>query len=206
MEEFWEVLRQACIFLVASKMILHFFPGKKYDRYGKMMVTLIVLSQLAVPILSFFREDVLAEFLDRADRLELENQMFSDRLEGLEQGQERLMENGVVLSVEEALKEPAAQAGVILRDVSVSEGVVVIEVTAEGFDTAQNGSQSSLDPAADGTPILVEQVEDIWVREEPEAARADASAVKGVRRTDLAESFAERLDMAEGQVEVIERR
>lgn len=190
MDQFLDVLKQASVFLVASRMILHFFPGKKYDRYGKMMVALIVLSQLAIPILSLFKEDGMGAFLERVDRLETENEMFSQKLEALSEGQEGLIENGVVLSVEERLKEAAAEAGVEVRDVAVNDGTVVIEVEAGGEEGG----------------IAIERVEQIEIGREKDAAYADAGARKGVRRTDLAAAFAGELGMREGQVEVIERR
>lgn len=192
MEQFLEVLKQASVFLVASRMILHFFPGKKYDRYGKMMVALIVLSQLAIPILSVFKENEMGAFLERIGRLETENAMFSQRLEGLAQDEEGLIENGVVVSVEERLAGAAAAAGVSVRDVSLNDGTLVIEVAA-GDNTDREG-------------IAVEEVEKIEIGQEGDAAYADAGAIKGMRRTDLAGAFAEELGMKEGQVEVIERR
>lgn len=139
MEQFLEVLRQAAIFMVAAKVILHFFPGNKYDRYGKIMTALIVLSMLVVPVLTFFKEDMGKEFWERAERLEAENEMFSQRLEGLSKDQESMVEDGIVLSVEEKVKSRAQEAGVSVRDVHIRDGTVVIEVEASAKKGGSDG-------------------------------------------------------------------
>lgn len=139
MEQFLEVLRQAAIFMVAAKVILHFFPGNKYDRYGKIMTALIVLSMLVVPVLTFFKEDMGKEFWERAERLEAENEMFSQRLKGLSKDQESVVEDGIVLSVEEKVKSRAQEAGVSVRDVHIRDGTVVIEVEANAKEDGSGG-------------------------------------------------------------------
>lgn len=211
MEQFLESLKQAAIFMVAAKVILHFFPGNKYERYGKMMAALIVLSMLAVPVLSFFTKDMGESFWEKADRLEAENDMFSKKLERLSEGQESIMENSVLMSVEEKLGTQAQEAGVAVRDVHISDGTVVIEVEE---DAAENPGK-----AGKVAPVDIERVDLGKNAEETAgyagagssviddaAAQADAGAVKGRRRADLARIFAAELGMEEGEVEVIEHR
>lgn len=193
MKQFLEVLRQAAIFMVAAKVILHFFPGNKYDRYGKMMVALAVLSILVVPVLGFFQEDMEKAFWEETDRLEAENEMFTKKLEEFSSGQESIVENGLVLSVEEKVREAAQEAGVSVRDVQIDDGTVVIEVEAK---TGTAGQQIGVEPV---------KVEPVTLGEAKDAAEADAGALKGRRRQDLAGIFAAELGMEEGKVEVIER-
>lgn len=214
MDQFLEVLRQAAVFMVAAKVILHFFPGNKYDRYGKMMVALTVLSILVVPVLGFFQKDMERTFWEEADRLEAENEMFTKKLEAFSAGQESVVENGLVLSVEEKVREAAQEAGVSVKDVRIDGKTVVIGVTATATERGQKGgvepvkvepvtlgeeAGASLAAATSGTnrePVMPG---------EADAARAGAGAQNGRRRQDLAGIFAEELGMEEGRVEVIER-
>lgn len=209
MDQFLESLRQAAIFMVAAKVILHFFPGNKYERYGKMMAALIVLSMLAVPVLTFFTKKTGESFWEEVDRLEAENDMFSRKLEGLSKGQESIVKDGVLLSVEERLGTKAREAGVAVRDVHINDKTVVIEV--EKDTAAYAGGEWEAAPVEIGRVELGEQVP----HTDPGAdsagnggmtAQADAGAVKGTKREDLARIFAEELGMGEGEVEVIERR
>lgn len=187
-----ETLRQTAIFMVASRMVLHFFPGSKYDRYGKMLVALIVCSQLCVPILDFFREDLAEEFFRRADFLEAQNEMFSEKLEDFGEGQEGLLENALVLSVEERVGEQAQRAGVQIRKVSARDGIVVIEVES----LARTMAQGAIEPVE---PVEIGRIG----QEEKEEGAVEPAGEK--RRPDLAAAFAGQLGMEEGRVEVIER-
>lgn len=226
MEQFLEALEQAAVFLVAAKVILHFFPGNKYDRYGKMMTALIVLSMLAVPALDFVSGDFKTAFWEEADRLEAENEMFSRKLEGLSQDGGSIVENGVVLSVEESVGTQAQAAGVEVGDVYIEDGVVVIEVELQRADAFgkksaawpveigrvewESSGSGAGDAAAGGSGGTEKGQDAAAVRggslEDDAAAQAGAGAVKEIRRPDLARSFAEALGMEEGKVEVIERR
>lgn len=192
MGRFLEVLRQAAIFMVAAKVILHFFPGNKYDRYGKMMVALIVLSILVVPVLGFFQEDMETAFWEETDRLEAENEMFTRKLEEFSAGQESIVENGLVLSVEEKVRGKAQEAGVSVRNVHIEDGTVVIEVEP---DLAAGSQQTGVEPV---------EVAPVTIREAADVAEAEAGALKGRRRQDLAGIFATELGMEEGKVEVFE--
>ncbi len=186
-----ETLRQTAIFMVASKMVLHFFPGSKFDRYGKMMVALIVLSQLCVPILNFFQKDIMEEFFARTDLLEAQNEMFSEKLEDFGEGQEGLLENALVLSVEERVGMQAQEAGVQIRQVSARDGIVVIEVEA----LARTMAQGAIEPVE---PVKIERI-----GQTQEEGASEPAGEK--RRPDLAAVFARQLGMEEGRVEVIER-
>lgn len=189
MDQFLDALKQVAVFMVAAKVILLFFPGNKYERYGKMMVTLIALSMLAVPLLTFLEKEAGTAFWEEVDRLESENEMFSRKLEGLSDRQESIVESGVALSVEEKVQSQAQEAGVTVRDVYIDGGIVVIEVEKNP-------------DGGDGGQILIGPVE---VGESRTAEDAGAWAAGMQDRADLAKIFAGQLGMEEGTVKVIER-
>lgn len=190
----FDVLKGTALFLVAARIILLIFPGKKYDKYGKMVVALVVLSQLAVPILSFGNEDLAGFFTETADVLEAQNEMFSTKMEGISQEQDDLVEDGLVLSVEERIAGQAQQAGVKVTDVRVGDGSIIIEVKAN----AAEENSVAVDP------VKIKTIELGGDTGEDVAARADAGARKGKRREDLEGLFAGALGMGEKEVEVIE--
>lgn len=196
MSQIFDVLREAALFMVAARIILLIFPGKKYDKYGRMVVALVVLSQLIVPVLAFGNEDLVGFFEEEADNLEAQSEMFSAKMGEISQKQEDLVEDGLVLSVEEKIAEQARQAGVEIADVYASDSGVVIEVRA---GTAE-------DESIVVDPVEIEKIElnGTLSGEEDMAARADAGARRGKRREDLTELFADALGMEEKEVEVIE--
>lgn len=194
LRQFFDVLKGAALFLVAARILLLMFPGKKYDKYGKMVVALVVISQLAIPVLSFGNEDLAGFFSETADSLEAQNEMFSAKIEGISQEQDDLVESGLVLSVEERIAGQARQAGVEVTDVRVGDGGVIIEVRA-------NAAKNSVVVA----PVRIGTIQPGGdTPKEDEAARADAGGRKGKRREDLESLFAGALGMGEKEVEVIE--
>lgn len=194
MDNFWGVLKQTAFFVVAARIMQHFLPGKKYDSYGRVLVALIVLSQLAVPILSFGKKELAESFLQKAEQLEAENEMFSRQLDDTWEGAEELVEDGLMLSVEERVAGAAAQAGMDVEAVRVEGSAVIIEVSPQG-----QHNQVQIDPVTI-EPVMPAQES----REEEPAASVRAGAVKGRYREELSRSFADALGLQDGEVEVIE--
>ena len=192
MKDFLRLLKDTAVFLLAAQMLMHFLHAKKYEKYGKLMVSLIVLSQLTLPILSIIQKDATGQFWNAFGHLEEENEMFSGRLAALEGTGEDVVRNGIVQSVEQKVETVAARAGVEVADVRLKEdGVVLIEVKRAGVRDrgdivpvkkvvigAENGG---------GAPIP-----------------AEGAALKGSIRTDLEKPFAKALDMQQEAVEVVE--
>lgn len=192
MENFLQLLKDTAAFLLAAQMLMHFLPAKKYEKYGKLMVSLIVLSQLALPILSIGKNDAAGQFWGAFERMEEENEMFSGRLSMLEETGENAVKSGILRSVEQKVETAAAAASVEVADVRLREdGVVVIEVKKEGA----------------GRPVKIEPVKRVAIGDQKTgeaSVSAGGNALKGSVRTDLAVSFAEALSMQETAVEVVE--
>lgn len=194
MEQLLFLLKETAIFMLAAQLLLHFLPGKKYEKYGRMIIALVVLSQLALPLLSPGSQNAAEIFWEKFSVMEEENEIFSKKMERLEGADGSLVENGMVASVEERVADVAQAAGVAVYSVRLREdGVVMIEVRKE----PQAGKTEMTGP------VTVERIE-IGNVGEKEAAQADAGARKGGRRTDLARDFAAALGMEKGKVEVIE--
>lgn len=192
MENFLQLLKDTAVFLLAAQMLMHFLPAKKYEKYGKLMVSLIVLSQLALPILSIWKNDAAGQFWGAFERMEEENEMFSGRLSMLEETGEDAVKSGILRSVEQKVETAAAAASVEVADVRLREdGVVVIEVKREGA----------------GRPVKIEPVKRVAIGDQKTgeaSVSAGGNALKGSVRTDLSASFAEALSMQETAVEVVE--
>lgn len=192
MENFLQLLKDTAVFLLAAQMLMHFLSAKKYEKYGKLMVSLIVLSQLALPILSIGKNDAAGQFWGAFERMEEENEMFSGRLSMLEETGEDAVKSGILRSVEQKVETAAAAASVEVADVRLREdGVVVIEVKREGA----------------GRPVKIEPVKRVAIGDQKTgeaSVSAGGNALKGSVRTDLSASFAEALSMQETAVEVVE--
>ena len=69
MNELLSILKETAIFMLASQLILHFSVEKQYEKYGKMIAALVVLTQLAIPVLSFFQKDLASDFREKMERM-----------------------------------------------------------------------------------------------------------------------------------------
>lgn len=188
MDRLVEILKETAIFMVAAQMLLHFFPGKKFEKYGRMIVALIVLSQLTVPILELSSQEAGLSFWERMDDLEAENEMFSQKLNDMEEEQGQAAQKGLLLSVEERIKEEAQEAGVEVETVHSDGQVVTIEVRA-----------AAIGKGAGAKSIEVEKIQ-----LDRQAQHVDAGASRGRKREDLALAFAGKLGLKEEELEVIE--
>lgn len=192
MADFLQLIKNTAVFLLAAQMLMHFLPAKKYEKYGKLMVSLIVLSQLALPILSVGKTDAAGKFWEAFGRLEEENEMFSGKLSGLEGTGEDMIRSGILQSVEQKVGAVAAGAGVEVADVRLKEdGVVVIEVKKAG--------QGRTEPIVPVKRVVIGEE-----KKREETVLTEGTALKGSVRTDLEASFAKALNMQEGTVEVVE--
>ena len=192
MKDFLRLLKDTAVFLLAAQMLMHFLPAKKYEKYGKLMVSLIVLSQLTLPILSIVQKDATGQFWNAFGHLEEENEMFSGRLAALEGTGEDVIRNGIVQSVEQKVETVAAGAGVEVADVRLKEdGVVLIEVKRAGARDR-------------GDLVPVKKVVIGAENGGGDPIPAEGAALKGSIRTDLEKPFAKALDMQQEAVEVVE--
>ena len=127
MTQVLQSLKEAAIFMLGAQVLMYLGPGKKYDKYGKMIVSLLVLAQLAEPLLNFSEDLGKISFSSHLRTYEQQNDAFLDRLELLEENSDGLMWEGMVLSVEEQLTQEAKDLGVRIERVFFSGGKLVIE-------------------------------------------------------------------------------
>ena len=188
MNELLSILKETAIFMLASQLILHFSVEKQYEKYGKMIAALVVLTQLAIPVLSFFQKDLASDFREKMERMEAQNEIFSRQLEEMEGMEENLVEEGLFSSVEQRLEPEAAAAGVRICSVRLSDGVLIIGV--------ESGDLVPENRDREGGLVRIDRVE-------IGGQAAQAAGIAGVHRQDLAERFAQALGMETGEVEVI---
>lgn len=184
MDEMLKWLKETAVFMLAAQLIFQFMPGKKFERYGRMLAAVLVLAQVCVPILTLGQEGDMRNFLEQVGELEKEQDSFSEKLSGLETVQEDMAQSGLISSVEEKLKTPALEAGVTVRDVRLRENVLVIYISYDKKESLQE----------DGLCVApVEPVEAVPAQEEENGTLAK-----------LAQDFALALQMAPEEVEVEE--
>lgn len=128
MTQLFRVLKETAIFMLGAQVLAYLGPGKKYEKYSKMIVSILILAQLAEPVLSFGENLGMASFSSFLKEYEAQNAAFLDRMDLLDENSDRLVWEGLVMSVEEQLTGEAKKMGVRIERVTYGEGRVLVEV------------------------------------------------------------------------------
>lgn len=62
-----EVIKQVGIFMICAQMILHFKPSDRYNKYIKLLISIMVLVQLAVPVMGILGGKGTQGFLEKVN-------------------------------------------------------------------------------------------------------------------------------------------
>lgn len=131
--QFLELLKKVTIFMLAGQIIVQFLPSGGYEKYVKMMISIMVLSQIALPILSLGKFDARQTFQSALQQYEEEMDRISRQVEeaGLQSRDYR--EEALSMTARSSLEQVSAQYGVTVAAVSRTEdGRLVLHVSADG--------------------------------------------------------------------------
>ena len=186
--QFLELLKKVTVFMLAGQLIVHFLPAGGYEKYVKMMISIMVLSQIVLPILSLGKFDAAGVYDSAMDKYEQEIEKIgmqgeADDFEGRDYQEEALS-----MTVRQKLEPLMEQYGVSLTAVSApEEGKLRVDI-AEG--------------AAGGRLVTIENI-----TINPSGEGTDAEDSENGRtaeeRLQKKAAFAEALGIDSGNLEVI---
>ena len=81
--QFLELLKKVTVFMLAGQLIVHFLPAGGYEKYVKMMISIMVLSQIVLPILSLGKFDAAGVYDSAMDKYEQEIEKIGMQVEAL---------------------------------------------------------------------------------------------------------------------------
>lgn len=186
--QFLELLKKVTVFMLAGQLIVHFLPAGGYEKYVKMMISIMVLSQIVLPILSLGKFDAAGVYDSAMDKYEQEIEKIGMQVEENDFEGRDYQEEALSMTVRQKLEPLMEQYGVSLTAVSApEEGKLRVEI-AEG--------------AAGGRLVTIEN---ITINPSGEGTDAESS---GNRRTaeeqmQMKAAFAEALGIDSGNLEVI---
>lgn len=98
--ELFQTIRQIGIFMICAQAILHFKPSVKYEKYLKLLISVMVLVQLLLPFLKVFSWEEEDLFYTRMEtiREEMEKEMAELEIEST------IYEESVLRETEEEIK------------------------------------------------------------------------------------------------------
>lgn len=187
--QFLELLKKVTVFMLAGQLIVHFLPAGGYEKYVKMMISIMVLSQIVLPILSLGKFDAAGVYDSAMDKYEQEIEKIGMQVEENDFEGRDYQEEALSMTVRQKLEPLMEQYGVSLKAVSApEEGKLRVDI-AEG-------------DAAGGRLVTIENI-----TINPSGEGTDAEDSENGRtaeeRLQMKAAFAEALGIDSGNLEVI---
>ena len=187
--QFLELLKKVTVFMLAGQLIVHFLPAGGYEKYVKMMISIMVLSQIVLPILSLGKFDAAGVYDSAMDKYEQEIEKIGMQVEENDFEGRDYQEEALSMTVRQKLEPLMEQYGVSLKAVSAPE---------EGklrVDLAEGG-------AAGGRLVTIENITINPSGDGTDAEDSDNGRT-AEERLQMKAAFAEALGIDSGNLEVI---
>ena len=187
--QFLELLKKVTVFMLAGQLIVHFLPAGGYEKYVKMMISIMVLSQIVLPILSLGKFDAAGVYDSAMDKDEQEIEKIGMQVEENDFEGRDYQEEALSMTVRQKLEPLMEQYGVSLKAVSApEEGKLRVDIAEGG--------------AAGGRLVTIENI-----TINPSGEGTDAEDSENGRtaeeRLQMKAAFAEALGIDSGNLEVI---
>ena len=184
-----ELLKKVTVFMLAGQLIVHFLPAGGYEKYVKMMISIMVLSQIVLPILSLGKFDAAGVYDSAMDKYEQEIEKIGMHVEENDFEGRDYQEEALSMTVRQKLEPLMEQYGVSLKAVSApEEGKLRVDIAEGG--------------AAGGRLVTIENI-----TINPSGEGTDAEDSENGRtaeeRLQMKAAFAEALGIDSGNLEVI---
>lgn len=139
MNMFLREIGQVAIFLICAQTLLHFRANDSYEKYIKLLISMILLLLLAEPFLNLLTIE--------------EGSGFMDKVQGYEQRLETIMGSGL-------LKEEEVEAFLTyITNEKVEQGVEYVEAMENQQKEAQGVNEDAVQDIEPYTQIIIEKVE-----------------------------------------------
>ena len=79
--EILQTVKQIGVFMICAQIILHFKPSAKYEKYLKLLISVMVLVQIIMPMVNLLPGEGSASFLTRVQEIQTEIDKSMEQLE-----------------------------------------------------------------------------------------------------------------------------
>ena len=187
-DQFLDLLKKVTVFMLAGQIIVHFLPSGGYEKYVKMMISIMVLSQIALPVLSLGKFDAAGAYASAMEKYEQEIERIGKQVEESDLQGRDYQEEALDMTARQKLEPCLAEYGLSLLAVSVPEdGKLRLEI-AEGN--------------SGGKTINIEKIAVAPMRE-GEGTNAEGSGRPSGEQRQIKTAFAGALGMEMENLEVI---
>jgi len=129
--DFLQTVKQIGIFMICAQAILHFKPSAKYEKYIKLLISVMVLVQLLVPVVELVTGNNRTVFFTRLEEIQtgIEEEMEQLEIENAVNEENVLQETKQ--EIRNRVKEIAQQVGLVVSAVEFRETYLAVYVAEE---------------------------------------------------------------------------
>ena len=117
---FFQAICRVGIFMICAQAIIHFRPNESYEKYLKLLMSIMVLIQLCVPVGSFLFGKGSLKAAELMERFEKEFAAGMQEAEKSAREADRLLEQMTLEEVRRRAEEMKREAGAAIQEEAVS--------------------------------------------------------------------------------------
>lgn len=102
---FYNTIKQVGIFIICAQAIMHFKQNESYDKYLKMLVSMMILVQILTPMFSIFQDVSMDDFSDKISMYTKELEVQMEEIELIEVIAEERVKEKTYEEIEKRVQE-----------------------------------------------------------------------------------------------------
>jgi len=140
--DFFQTVKQIGIFIICAQVIMHFKPSAKYEKYLKLLISVMVLVQVLMPLVNIVSgknedflwtkiEQIQAEIDKNMEQLEIENAINEENI--INQTLDEIK-----LKINYKLKEKGVQVKSVEYSEENGKEKIILYLSANGYYVSEN--------------------------------------------------------------------
>lgn len=210
-DTFLEFIKRMGIFLICAESILHFAPGNSYQKYIRVLIGLMLLTQFLIPVKAILTGEDMAAIENRVNefRVELESMTAANNSALIINDQHKIVQNSIADEVKSRLNNISSPEDYdfLVTDVEINN---ITYVTVKLHFSRPHNHNHNHNIEAGETFVIDDIVIDNIGKVElgnaaavPDNPEHAADALKKAIAKDLRQIFARELSTGEEYLEVI---
>lgn len=136
---FFQSIKQIGIFMICAQVILHFKPSVKYEKYLKLLLSVMVLVQILIPVVNVFSGNCSEDFYMRIEEIQTEIDKNMEQLEIENAINEENILNNTFDEIKSRINNSTKETGLQVKKIEYNEEntlVLYVEQNSIGQDVS----------------------------------------------------------------------
>lgn len=126
-----EIVQRIGVFMILGETLIHFCPGKSYEKYIRLIMEMMLITMLLIPFISLIKTDVLHSFYNELETFET-TMLLKEGMQGMNEDTDSIMEEAVseetATAIQENITESVEKLGYKVRYVQLTNDRIYVYV------------------------------------------------------------------------------